>query len=125
MAEGVYRYYAKDASPVVEAITVVFYEDKVSEPLLLVGKISYLFSSDTSIRNVCKPWDLWELYFKSPNRTELGKVIRSGADATGRLEWSKMLAIPLLSVKRIEEVADKMGEVSRVEIGVSESDSAK
>ena len=62
MAEGVYRYYVKaPALDVVKGILVSFFhfQQKSKEPLLLVAQIKYQVAAGSSIKNVCKAWDIW------------------------------------------------------------------
>jgi hypothetical protein len=117
MAEGVYRYYVKaPAVDLVEGLLVSFFHvpQKSKEPLLLVAQIKYQAAADSSIRDVCKQWEIWELYYKRNDRQELEKVIAFGSLDDGRIEWARVLAVPLYSIKRVEDAEQLMAKVRGV-----------
>lgn len=105
MAEGVYRYY--EAGPLlVDGVTAAFFHvDVPTEPLLLLARIQY---SGETAASKAKAWDIWSLYFAWGESKELGKVHRYGETDEGRIEWARLIAVPLFSISRIEDVVDLM-----------------
>lgn len=87
---------------------------KSKEPLLLVAQIKYQVAVGSSIENACKAWDIWTLYYDWNDRQDLEKVIALGSSDDGRIEWTKVLAIPLYSIKRVEDAEQLMAQVRGV-----------
>ena len=117
MADGVYRYYTKPpALDIVEGLLVSFfhYQQKSKEPLLLVAQIKYQAVGGSLIKDACKAWDIWELYYKWNEHQDLEKVIVSGPQDNGRIEWARVLAVPLYSIKRVEDAEQLITQVKRV-----------
>lgn len=117
MAEGVYRYYVQaPALDLVEGLLVSFFhsQQKSKEPLLLVAQIKYRVAAGSSIKDVCKAWDIWYLYYDWNDRQDLERVISFGSLDDGRIEWAKVLAVPLYSIKRVEDADQLMAQVRRV-----------
>lgn len=118
MAEGVYRYY--QAGPaLVDGVTVAFFhasepDDPRSdtEPLLLVARIQYATAGDgASSKGNCKEWDIWHMYFDWVPDRKLGQILSVGRAGDGRIEWARLIAVPLFSISRIEDVAALMSRV--------------
>jgi hypothetical protein len=117
MAEGVYRYYIKTSSlDLVEGLLVPFFhfQGKSKEPLLLVAQIKYQLPAGSSIKNVCKAWDIWKIYYDWDDRQDLGKVIGLGSLDDGRIQWAKVMAVPLYSIKRVGYAEQLMAQVREV-----------
>jgi hypothetical protein len=117
MAEGVYRYYTKPpALDLVEGLLVSFFhfQEKSKEPVLAVAQIKYRAAAGSPIKDVCRAWDIWELYYKWNERQDLEKAIIFGPQDNGRIEWSKLLAVPLYSIKRVEDTEQLMTQVRGV-----------
>jgi hypothetical protein len=113
MAEGVYRYYVKaPALEIVKGILVPFFhfQQKSKEPLLLVARIKYQVAAGNSIKNVCKAWDIWKLYYDWNDHQDLEKVIALGPLDDDRIEWARVLAVPLYSIKRVEDAEQLMAQ---------------
>jgi hypothetical protein len=66
------------------------------------------------MKNACKPWDIWKMYYDWNDRQELEKVIALGSQDNGRIEWTKLLAVPLYSIKSVEDAEKLMTQVRRV-----------
>lgn len=112
MASGVYRYYAKDASPgVVEGLTICFFDHRIEEPLLLVSKIFYNTSAGKPLKEICRAWDIWELFFDRTDKRELGSVYTYRNIDNGRIEWAKVLAVPLLSIKSLIDAEARLKQI--------------
>ncbi len=114
MAEGVYRYY--EAGPMlVDGVTVAFFHGQAIEPLLLVAQIRYSYKPGDPeppvLRDRCDEWDAWSLYFSWGESRELGKVHAYGGSDAGRIEWARLVAVPLFSIRRIEDVVEMMDRV--------------
>ncbi len=117
MAEGVYRYYVQAlALDLAEGLLVPFFhfQEKSKEPLLVVAQIKYQMAAGSSTKDVCKPWDMWDLYYKWNDRQDLERVIALGPQDSGRIEWAKLLAVPLYSIKRVEDAEQLMNQVKEV-----------
>jgi hypothetical protein len=123
MAEGVYRYYPSGPN-VMDGITVVYHSALPStdprsetEPMLLVGRIQYSSASivnpseSGALKGKCDEWDLWNLYFAWCKR-ECGKVVECQLVDNGRIEWGRLIAVPLFSVDNIEVVVRLVDEVA-------------
>jgi hypothetical protein len=114
MAEAVYRYYESDPQTA-DAVTVTFFSSSEEfEPLLLVGRIHYAKTSQgevNALRQTCKEWDLWRLYFRSGVKQELGQVLEYNDMEEHRIAWARLLAVPLFSIHRIEDVCTLMSRV--------------
>jgi hypothetical protein len=112
MAQGVYRYYTKDAKPgLVEGLTVVFFDPLAEEPLFLTAELQYCMEAKKLIRNVCDAWDIWWLYFDLTDKRELGRVYRHGNIDNGRIEWAKVLAVPLLSIQSLTDAEARLKQI--------------
>jgi hypothetical protein len=112
MASGVYRYYTKDKMPgLVDGIMVCFLDSRLEEPMLLVAELKYHLESGADIRQVCKPWDIWYLYFDWSSSTGDQEIIANADTDHGRIEWSKVKAVPLYTIHQIEDVKEILDEV--------------
>jgi len=117
MAEGVYRYYTKHATPgLVEGLTVVFFDPRAEEPLFLTAQVQYRVEANKLISDVCAAWDIWWLYFDLTDKRELGRVYRHGNIDNGRIEWAKVLAVPLLSIQGLTDAEAKLKEIREAQV---------
>jgi len=109
MAEGVYCYYVTHNMPnSVEGITVAFFDyvGKFQEPVLLAAQIEYNVPKGTQLREVCHGWDIWDLYFTWNQTWNFGTVISLGSMDGGRIKQAKVMAVPLYSIKRVEDAEE-------------------
>jgi hypothetical protein len=120
MAPSVFRYYeaAEHGTGVVEGVTVYFHDDPppYDEPLLLVGQVKYRVSSDTPTQSLCQPWDIWYSFFEwgeKPLRLDTVLLLRNLAES--RIEWSKVIACPLYSIRSMDDVVALLKKVRAVE----------
>lgn len=114
MAEGVFRYYFNEAFPkAVKNVTVCFLARQIAEPILLTANIHYRVESGTHIKQVCKGWDTWQMYFDWTKGAELEKVIECSELDNGRIESAAVLGVPLYSINKIEDVEAKMLQVEK------------
>ena len=112
MASGVYRYYTKDEKPgLVDGIMACFLDARLTEPLLLVAELKYHIESGADIRQICKPWDIWYLFFDWSSGTNEEEVITNKDVDHGRIEWSRLKAVPLYTIHEIENVKRFLDEV--------------
>lgn len=119
MAEGVYRYY--DAGPrLVDGVTVTFFNREAeTEPLLKIARIQYSDTSpangsdskDEGLRAFCKEWDIWSLFFRFTEERRLGEILTFADADNGRIAWARLIAVPLFSIGRIEDVIELVGRV--------------
>lgn len=117
MAEGVYRYY--DAADVeaglVEGITTAFIDkvkpERPEEPLLIVGQIKYKVEDGKAIAETCLGWDLWNVYFDGLPAAKTGTILFTKGWQTGRVDWVKLIAVPLYSVSSMAVVEELMAKV--------------
>jgi hypothetical protein len=88
--------------------------------LLLVARIQYSAEGAVAkpgagdavgVKGVCREWDIWGLYFDWGQSRELGKVLAYEAIDGGRIGWARLIAVPLFSITRIEDVVRLMDEV--------------
>jgi hypothetical protein len=130
MAKGVYRLYA--AKPptdetVLDALTARFFdaEERIVEPFLLVGQIKYRLPEGQSLANYLldkagkaekRPWHLWNAYAGwSAERRRPGEVL-VGRRPEKKIEWFKVIGVPLYTISSMEHVADLMARVRAVEV---------
>lgn len=119
MAEGVYRYY-KAGPRLVDGVTVTFWNTELEiEPLLKVARIEYagVESEHTSaikeraIKDLCKEWDIWSLFFYYAESQDLDKVLVFDDLEEERIGWARLITVPLVTITRIEDVGDLMRRV--------------
>jgi len=107
MAEGVYRYWFKQGQPVV-GVTVIFHqgEDKLEQPLLVVGCLDYLDVNSQNIRQRCNGWHLWSAAMEwSPQPVQLGEVIPlSDPDGKGTIQNAKLIVVPLFHIESLDDL---------------------
>ena len=112
IASGVYRYYAKAEQPgLIDAITVCFLDPRLTEPLLVVAELKYHLESGADIKQICKPWDLWSLYFDWCSGAGEQQIIATKDADNGRIEWAKLKAVPLYTIQQIADVKQILDEV--------------
>lgn len=122
MAAALYRFYdaGETLSGLVEGLTVYLWDDPdlAEEPLLICGQIRYRLGADQKVESLCKEWDLWKAYFKWCENPRLDEVIafHQIADEGGRTEWCKVCAVPLYSIKSIDQVTELMERVRKAEV---------
>jgi hypothetical protein len=111
MADGVFRYYLA-GSRNVEGVTVAFREDGATEPIFMIAQINYTgpatdVASDeqmAAVKSVCREWDIWHLFFNGSR--EMNKVIEYKDAEKGRIESARLIAVPLYSIRAIEDVIE-------------------
>jgi hypothetical protein len=122
MPAALYRWYdaSRDSPGLVDCVTVYYWSDppKHEEPLLILGQIKYHVEEGSLVGSVCKAWDLWQAYFEWCNNRRLDDVIafKLDAEAAGRTEWFKLCAVPLFSVKSMEDVERLMSRVRQAHV---------
>lgn len=122
MAEAVFCYYyeADGADGVVDAVTACFFdaENRIPEPFLLVGQVKYRVEANAQIPAKCQGWDLRHGYFGWwPNRTP--GMAHAGRRDDDRVEWFKVVGVPLFSVRSVAHVGELLAEVQRVALSAS------
>jgi hypothetical protein len=115
MAQAVYRYYANDANPgLVEALTACFFDDRIDEPILLAAQIQYQLAANKPVKDLCQAWDAWDLFFEPPGeRKRLSEVHICRKFWRDTVQWGKVLAMPLYSIKQIEDVEQMVKKVAQ------------
>ncbi len=110
MAEGVYRFWRKDARSVV-GLTIIFWSTeepgKIEEPILVVGRVEY---SEEPID--LDPWPLWHVQRKWDESGALGRVVELSRPEDG-IAQLKSISIPLYDIERLEDLKslfEKLGE---------------
>lgn len=116
MAQGVYRYYdaSTERQGLVDGIMVYFFSRGPydhQEPLLIVGRIQYHVESGAAIKGICQEWDLWYALFDWGAGLEVNKVLTPGSP--DRIEWIRLFAVPLYSVKSMDDVVSLMKQVRK------------
>ena len=112
IASGVYRYYARAEKPgLIDGITVCFLDPRLTEPLLVVAELKYHLESGADIKQICKPWDIWYLYFDWSSGASEQQIITTKEADHGRIEWAKLKAVPLYTIHQIEDVKQILDEV--------------
>jgi hypothetical protein len=121
MAWLVFRYYtAPDGTDpgLVDGITVLFFEGKYTEPMLLLGQIQYHLAPQQEVKSVCDGFELFKLcnqFAEVPDH--VGKVL-SGTNpkAVPTLRWFKSIAVPLYTITSPEDVPELMARVRAAEV---------
>lgn len=112
MVEAVFRYWeAADELPgLVEGMTVCFgdFKRRIAEPILLLGQLKY--AGDRA------KWDLWDAFFDWGQGTPLGNVAGLQGITGDRIEWLKIVAIPLYSIRSVDDVMAWMERVRKTTI---------
>lgn len=107
MAEGVYRYYVSPTEPgTAHGITVAFedYKRRIDEPLFLAACIEYNIENGQDVVTVCRPWDIWELFFDRCEERALGSVVRRDDPFLDqRAKHADLIAVPLYSIGSVED----------------------
>jgi len=116
MAQGVYRYYDASAESrgLVDAIMAYFFSRGPydhEEPLLIVGRIQYHLDGDAVIKGVCQEWDLWYALFDWGAGLELSRLLTPESPDKNRIEWIRLIAVPLYTVKSMDDVVNLMKQV--------------
>jgi hypothetical protein len=116
LASGVYRYYTKEGTPgLVDGIMVCFLDPRLTEPMLVVAELKYRTEVGIDMKQKCKPWDIWYLYFDWSGTTREGETMTHVDADNGRIERSHLKAVPLYSIRKIEDVKALLDEVRRSE----------
>jgi len=118
MPEGMFRYYEAGPS-LVDGVCVTFFNPAAllnpkfeTEPVFKAARIQYRTaetstqsSSDSSeaLKTVCDGWDIWSLFFKHHQERPLGQVLEFADIDQGRIKWARLIAVPLLSITRIDD----------------------
>jgi hypothetical protein len=119
-AGGAYRCYQVDPekSPwLADAICLAFLgDDRATNypPRLLVGRIQYSVQEGQDAREWCDGWDLWYMLEHAPDPIPYGEVVSKGQVQHGGkpwIEWFRLIAVPLYSVKSIDDVVALMDRV--------------
>lgn len=72
------------------------------EPMLVVAELKYHMESGIDIKQICKPWDIWYLYFDWSGTTNEGEIVTHADADHGRIERSRLKAVPLYIIRKIE-----------------------
>jgi hypothetical protein len=108
MPYGVYRYYdASDECPgLVDGVMLYFwdYPPLPEEPMLIAGRLKYRLDGEGGVKSVCNGWDLWWAAFDWSKDGPRAQVIALEDVGDGRVEWMKMIVVPLYSIKSMQEV---------------------
>lgn len=131
MAEGVFRLYAPKppaSEPMVEGLTVRFFdtESRIEEPYLIVGQLKYRleggrtlvdYLKDLTDRTDKRGWHLWHAYSDwSGDRRQAGVVLTGGPLTAKRVEWFKVIGVPLFSITSMADVVALMKRVRDAEV---------
>jgi hypothetical protein len=105
MAEGVSRCYEAGPSLVDSIAATFFHESREIEPLLKVGRIAYRPDA------TCDIWDLWHLFFDPLEHQGLETILHRADAVKGRIAEAHLIAVPLFSISKIEDVTALMNRV--------------
>lgn len=123
MPEGMFRYY--EAGPaLVDAVAVTFFNadgttnpELETEPIFKLAKIQYRCPEDVpreatqnieARRTSCKAWDVWSLFFRETKERTFQRVFEYSDVDHGRIVWARLIAVPLLSINKIEGALELM-----------------
>jgi hypothetical protein len=115
MAEALFRLYdaGEGVAGLVEGVSIYFLDqkDRAAEPILIVGQVKYHIEQEATIKSVSGEWDLWYAYFDGCESQAFDEVLAPEPNDTGRIEWVKVIAVPLYSVANMDVVVDLMNKV--------------
>jgi hypothetical protein len=130
MPEGMFRYYEAGPS-LVDGVCVTFFNPAglmdpklATEPVFKAARIQYRSpeSSTThpsgngeALKALCDGWDIWSLFFKFAKEPSFGQVMEFNNIDSGRIEWARLIAVPLLSITRIDDALDVARNVGSVD----------
>ena len=101
MAEGVYRFWRREGSPVV-GVTVILcsaaHPNSPSEPILVVGRM--WFSREP---RVADSWLLWQAQRNWEEDRPLGRIMEYPNHEEG-VENVKAIAVPLYHIEKLEDI---------------------
>ena len=107
MAEGVYRYWFQQGQSLL-GVTAMFHglEDKLEQPLFVVGCMDYLDITPQNVKQRCNEWDLWDAVTDwAPQPPRLGQVIDlSDPDSKGRIQNMRVIVVPLFQIENLDDV---------------------
>jgi hypothetical protein len=69
-----------------------------TEPLLQVARMQCREGGSPD------QWDLWNVFYKHIDRRELGAILNYSNADEGRIIDARLIAVPLFSISRIQEV---------------------
>ncbi len=125
MSWFVYRYYAGgggEAPGLVEGVSVWFFDNqnRIAEPYLLVGQLSYDLAPDQKIAAACQEYDLVFAYVHWSGQPAPGRVLTgSRPPQKPSVNWYKVIAVPLYAVTSMDDVTGLMDRVRAAEAPVS------
>jgi hypothetical protein len=76
-----------------------------TEPLLQVARMQYREGSTPD------QWDLWNMFYKHIEQREQGAILNYSNADEGRIIEARLIAVPLFSISRIQEVTALMDRV--------------
>lgn len=82
--------------------------------MIVVAELKYQVQAGIDIKQICKPWDIWYLYFDWSGTTSKGEIMAHFDADNGRIARSRLKAVPLYSIRKIEDVKTILDEVRRV-----------
>src|SRR5262245_33896173 len=107
MPYAVYRYYdaTAEGSGLVDGVMLYFwdYPPHPDEPMLIVSRLKYRLEGEAGVKSVCDGWDLWWAAFDWSKDRSLEKVIGLEDVGNGRVEWMKMIVVPLYSITSMQQ----------------------
>jgi hypothetical protein len=120
MSWFVYRYYAGGEAPgIVDGLSVWFFDslDRINEPHLLVGQLSYDLAPDQQIGKVCQEYDLVHAYVHWSGQPAPRRVLAGRRPAQKpAVNWYKVIAVPLYAITSMDDVTGLMKQVRDTEV---------
>ena len=97
----------------VEGVTICFFDskDQTDEPMLIVGQVQYHVEQGTAVKNVSNEWGLWYAFFSWSMTRKLDEVFSPVPKDTDRIEWMKVIAVPLYDIQSMKCVETLMERV--------------
>jgi hypothetical protein len=131
MPEGLFRYYDSGRS-LVDGVGITLFNaagnsdpEYETEPLFMAARIQYKtpeadagksVDGQDGLKTICDGWDIWWLFFEA-NKTRAVRELLEYADVDqGRIVWARLIAVPLFSINRIEDVLDLMAKIDSVSV---------
>ena len=110
MAEGIYRHYQARGSTVVPSFTVAFFDSRLDEPVIIVAETEY--NSEGELRRICNGWDPWNMLLDWSGRWPTSDIVTTdAAQANGRIVAAQLLARPLFSIEKVDDVLSMLQRV--------------
>jgi hypothetical protein len=112
LVEASFRIYdSKNEPSIKKGITIVYWGENIDQPILIVGKMSYILDSTTGRPKSTQHWDLWDAWFERDHEGKKtdGTVYEVKYEQEDDyIEEARVFAIPLVSIQSEDDIKTKI-----------------